>query len=176
MLNDELATAFYVLAHLLREEYKGRMTIAIDAVHRSTVEAQPQMLYAHSLRDDAMLADLVGVLVLDPLGNLMPVSYGFGHKYWLGNLAHDLSKVCGAYLHGGTGVHKLYALGRRALGRLGRVDDGHSVFNPSDVLARASHDALSMAPADSGEAPLTPNRLNARSQSYSVPDRSRGTT
>jgi MoaA/NifB/PqqE/SkfB family radical SAM enzyme len=48
VLDEEGATAFFVLAHLLKEEYADRLAIAVDAAHRLTVLANPRMLYAQS--------------------------------------------------------------------------------------------------------------------------------
>lgn len=144
VLDDEAATAFYVLAHLLKVEYAGRLTIAVDALHRETLLAQPHMLYgrpAPVLKGKQDLADNVGVLVLDPFGNLMPIAYGFAKPLWLGNLEDDLGPLCRRYLAEGGEVHKLYALGQRTSDKIAR-GLGPDVFNPSDVLARASHRGL----------------------------------
>jgi hypothetical protein len=42
------------------------------------------------------------------------------------------------YLSISGGVHKLYALGKRAFEAI-LLGQGPDVFNPSDLLARASH-------------------------------------
>lgn len=141
VLDEEGASAFFVLAHLLREEYAGRLAIAVDAAHRVTVLANPRMLYAQSppvMAGAQRLADNVGVLVLDPYGNLMPVTYGFGAEHWLGTVDDDLSRIAQEYLGTGGGVHKLYALGKRTFEMI-RLGQSPDVFNPSDLLARASH-------------------------------------
>lgn len=144
VLDGEAAVAFFVLANLLKVEYSGRLAISVDAVHRVTALAQPQMLYAQPapiLEGRSNLADNVGVLVLDPFGNLMPVSYGFAKPLWIGNLAEDLRRLGCEYLAESGGVHELYALGCRAFEEV-RQGRGPDVFNPSDILAQASHAAL----------------------------------
>lgn len=137
---EEGSTAFYVLAHLLKAEYAGRLVITVDAVHRKTVFVRPHMLNGQSapvLEGRDTLADNVGVLVLDPFGNLMPVSYGFARPLWIGNLADDLGRQCQAYLAEGGGVHNLYALGRRTLDKVAR-GHGADVFNPR-ICCREPH-------------------------------------
>lgn len=146
VLDDELATAFYVLAHALKVAYADRLAVSIDAIHRITAVDQPHMLYAAATQheeqavgkagEDSRLASHVGVLVLDPFGNLMPVSYGFAQDYWLGNIKGDLNQLVGIALAGP--VPHLNELGRQVLARIA-AGEGPDVFNPSDVLARSSH-------------------------------------
>lgn len=141
VLADEAATSFYLLAHLVALEYAGRMVVRSDVVHREVAIAHPHMLYAHA--DDprawakALPAQLVGVLVMDPHGNLMPVTYGFPAHLQIGNcLREGYERVWDRY------VTQRYA----QLRELGRsvYDDilagrGPDVFNPSALLARQAH-------------------------------------
>jgi hypothetical protein len=50
VLDDELASAFYVLAHALKVAYTDRMAVNIDAIHRFTALELPHMLYAAEAR------------------------------------------------------------------------------------------------------------------------------
>ena len=139
VMDNETATAFYVFAHALKAAYSCRMGIGIDAIHRETALAEPNLLYAQEPAPTAAaepLARHLGILVLDPFGNLMPVSYGFASKYWLGGIEQDLEALAAIYIE--MRYQEIPELGASVLAHVA-AGEGPDVFNPSDVLARASH-------------------------------------
>jgi MoaA/NifB/PqqE/SkfB family radical SAM enzyme len=80
---DGLAKA-YLLASVLAAKYSGAMTIQVDLLHREQVMRAPEIVYADELpRDcDAMApADLLGLIVVEADGVVVPISYGFSRRY-----------------------------------------------------------------------------------------------
>lgn len=144
VLDDEDAISFYVLAHLVAAEYAGRLVVRSDVVHRAVAMAHPHVLYAHQddplSWDGAAPAQLIGVMVMDPRGNLMPVTYGFPGHLQIGNLLHEQPGAAWSrYL--ATGYRRLRALGRAVHQDVCR-GAGPDVFNPSALLALAANAAL----------------------------------
>jgi MoaA/NifB/PqqE/SkfB family radical SAM enzyme len=149
VLDDEQASALYILTTLLAAEYAGRMNIRADVLHRLTVIDHPGLLYAHD--DDPETwskqkpAQLLGVLVLDPNGLLVPICYGFAAPFAIGNLRQDeTDNLWARYIQQG-GYARLRQLGKTAHTALVN-GEGPDVFNPSDLLARLALQYQSVQP------------------------------
>lgn len=140
LLGDEDATLLYVSGQLLGAEYAGRMGVHTDLVHRQTVAAHPAIIYACDHAPDpgnALPADLLGVLVLEPDGVVNPVCFGFSPFYSLGNiLQQPLAGMWQPWLQ--SGYQRLGNLGHHLLAEI-KQDAGPAVFNPSDIMCRASY-------------------------------------
>jgi pyruvate-formate lyase-activating enzyme len=141
LLTADEAEAFFVLAHLLAAEYEGRMGVHADVVHRDWVVERPGLVYGGD--DDPRQwpqrapAELLGVLVATPQGQLLPVCFGFAPPYALGWLGEEADALWRRYLDGGYA--RLRRLGRQLHAQLLRPDCTlPDVFNPSDLLARSS--------------------------------------
>jgi Fe-coproporphyrin III synthase len=83
---DSILAGVYVLAFALGARYAGRMRVQLDLVHRDLLRDDPGLVYAADQEiqpADEMPAHLLGLLVLEPDGALVPVSYGFGRRYTL---------------------------------------------------------------------------------------------
>jgi len=85
---DGLAKA-YLLASVLAAKYSGSMSIQLDLLHREQVLRAPEIVYADEFRADwdAMApADLLGLMVVEADGAVVPISYGFSRRYQICSL------------------------------------------------------------------------------------------
>ena len=85
---DDALTKAYLLAFALAVKYNASMTIQLDLLHREQLLDMPEIVYADELRsgwEKAAPADLLGLIVLEDDGTVVPISYGFARRY----------KICG---------------------------------------------------------------------------------
>jgi MoaA/NifB/PqqE/SkfB family radical SAM enzyme len=85
---DGLAKA-YVVAAALAAKYSGSMTVQVDLLHREQVLRFPQIVYADELSGDWSAiapADLLGLIVIEADGTVVPISYGFSRRYQICSL------------------------------------------------------------------------------------------
>jgi MoaA/NifB/PqqE/SkfB family radical SAM enzyme len=85
---DGLAKA-YLLASVLAAKYSGAMTIQVDLLHREQVMRAPEIVYADELSGDwhnIAPADLLGLIVVEADGAVVPISYGFSRRYQICSL------------------------------------------------------------------------------------------
>jgi MoaA/NifB/PqqE/SkfB family radical SAM enzyme len=88
---DGLAKA-YLLASVLSAKYSGAMTIQLDLLHREQVSRAPEMVYAHELAGDwdgMAPADLLGLIVMEADGAVVPISYGLSRRYQICSLKEE---------------------------------------------------------------------------------------
>lgn len=141
-LTQDEANILFVAISILALQYQNRMTVRVNAVHREWIVNNPQMVYGHKLENDLdaqFPAALLGVLVIDPDGELIPVSYGFPEKFYLGNFRRTpMDKIWSEYLQ--NGYLDLRALGRKVLQDIKNGND--NIFNPNEMLVQYSHKFL----------------------------------
>jgi hypothetical protein len=92
MLDDDILARVYLLSVVLGAKYADVMKIQFDAVHKDILLANPELIYASDQKPDttvAHAADALGLLVIESDGTIVPVSYGFGRSFALGNLYQD---------------------------------------------------------------------------------------
>jgi Fe-coproporphyrin III synthase len=85
---DGLAKA-YLLASALTARYSGSMSIQVDLLHREQILRVPEIVYADDLPSDwktSAPADLLGLVVMEADGTVVPISYGFSRRYQICNL------------------------------------------------------------------------------------------
>jgi MoaA/NifB/PqqE/SkfB family radical SAM enzyme len=85
---DTLGRA-YLLCKALEGRHADELKIQLDLLLRRDILAFPELIYADPAGDehpDRLPADRLGSLVLEADGTLVPISYGFGRAYALGNV------------------------------------------------------------------------------------------
>jgi MoaA/NifB/PqqE/SkfB family radical SAM enzyme len=101
---DGLAKA-YLVATALAAKYRGAMTVQVDLLHREQVLRFPEIVYADELSgnwNESMPADLLGLIVLEADGTVVPISYGFSRRYQVCSLKeHGLEKGWQSFLNEG---------------------------------------------------------------------------
>jgi Fe-coproporphyrin III synthase len=85
---DGLAKA-YLVATALAARYRESMAVQVDLLHREQVRRAPEMVYADDLPGDwdaIAPADLLGLIVMEADGAVVPISYGFSRRYQICSL------------------------------------------------------------------------------------------
>jgi MoaA/NifB/PqqE/SkfB family radical SAM enzyme len=93
---DTLGRA-YLLCKALEGRYAPDLAIQLDVLLRRDIIADPELVYAQPGGDEIpgrLPADRLGSLVLEADGTLVPVSYGFGRSYALGNIRRQSLHAC----------------------------------------------------------------------------------
>ncbi|MFC8451384.1 radical SAM protein [Kitasatospora sp. NPDC057223] len=96
---EELTVAFLEAARIQRE-YAGRLIVQFDAVDLEAARAEPGRLYADAPVADPSarpLADLVGSIVLEADGVIVPLQYGFGRAYAIADAVTGLRAGAAAW-------------------------------------------------------------------------------
>lgn len=86
---EEMLARVYVLAFLLASKYAETMAVQIDLLYREHLREEPEIVYAGTLTEEATdlsPAQLLGLIVLEPDGTIVPVSYGFSRQYQICNV------------------------------------------------------------------------------------------
>jgi len=137
---DRTESAYaYLICETFKEQLKDRLFIQIDYANRHVLEAHPDMVYAgHSFPgSDALLADCVDSLVIEPDGHIVPLQYGFSRFYGLGNLHSAAFKELAAVWRRDR-MADFYTLCdsvyQKAVDKTGPV-----IFNWDEMLRSASH-------------------------------------
>ena len=101
---DGLAKA-YLVATALAAKYSGTMTVQVDLLHRDQVLRAPATVYADESVggwDAIPPADLLGLIVAEADGAVVPISYGFSRRYQICSLKErSLDQGWRVFLHEG---------------------------------------------------------------------------
>lgn len=89
-MNDTLSHQMYILAHYLRSKYAESMIVQVDLLHREYIRSFPQVVsaFARQCAVNGRLSDLFDTIIVDEVGKITPVAYGFGDQYAIGNIHH----------------------------------------------------------------------------------------
>jgi MoaA/NifB/PqqE/SkfB family radical SAM enzyme len=141
ILDDDERTLLYVATHLLKEQLAHRIDVHCDLLHKDRLLEAPWMIYGGPFAADSKSpASDLGVLVLEPDGMLVPVSYGFDRRFMVGELRHACSKPSHAWAHfEGKSLPHLRLIGATLLERV-RQDLTTAAVNPSELLCSAAAD------------------------------------
>lgn len=145
LLDRDDARRLYVLTRLLAlQSDRTPMMVHCDLIHRDRLLERPGLVYAVASGDERLPAvdSLLGVLVVEPDGAIVPVCYGFDRAFQIGTLPD--------VVQGGSNrlrremVRVLSALGEIGGSLLRAVQDDAdwTVLNPSEALARHASSLL----------------------------------
>ena len=90
---EDVLSKVYLLAAALGAKYGGVMTIQMDLLHRDQVLADPELVYAGGAENEWGGNDparLLSVVVLEPDGTLVPLTYGFSRRYAICNVKQQM--------------------------------------------------------------------------------------
>jgi MoaA/NifB/PqqE/SkfB family radical SAM enzyme len=85
----DVLAKIYVMAFALASKYSNTMQVQLDLVYRDHLLDEPQLVYAAESEanwDKAVPAQLLGLLVLEADGTVVPVSYGFSRQFQVCNV------------------------------------------------------------------------------------------
>jgi MoaA/NifB/PqqE/SkfB family radical SAM enzyme len=103
--DDDILARTYLMTLVLAAKYRSSMNIQLDVFRKDDLLEHPDLIYASSL--DAVItemkpADLLGLIVVEADGTVVPISYGFAKDYAICNLRHQrLSEAWPSYRHHG---------------------------------------------------------------------------
>jgi MoaA/NifB/PqqE/SkfB family radical SAM enzyme len=145
---DLLAKA-YVLAFALANKYGDTMKVQVDLLYRDHLREEPELVYAEQAPDkpdQASPAEHLGLLVLEPDGMIVPVSFGFSRSYSLCNVKEQrLADAWPDYQRDRYPVFK--SLCRQVWDELS--SPGAPILsNWHEVMVRRSHEISAGHPAD----------------------------
>ena len=136
---DDVLAKVYVLAFALANRYGDTMKVQLDLLYRDHLREEPELVYAQEPTgkwDQTVPAQVLGLLVLEPDGTVVPVSYGFSRRYKLCNIKEQrLVDVWPYYLMNGYPEFK--ALCRRVWGKL-CASDAPLLSNWHEVITSSS--------------------------------------
>jgi MoaA/NifB/PqqE/SkfB family radical SAM enzyme len=137
--SDVLAKV-YVLAFALASRYGDTMRVQLDLLYRDHLREEPGLVYAEEpegKRDQTTPAQVLGLLVLEPDGTVVPVSYGFSRRYKLCNIKEQ--RLTDAWPDYFAKVYPEFrALCRRVWGELS-APDAPLLSNWHEVIASRSY-------------------------------------
>jgi len=144
---DGLAKA-YLVATALAAKYNGTMTVQVDLLHRDQVLRAPALVYANELADgwDAIApADLLGLIVVEADGAVVPISYGFSRRYQICSLKTQcLNGGWQSFLH--EGYPEFRQLCRVLFDEI--TSPGHKpLFNWHERVVTRSHSSTNLSVA-----------------------------
>jgi MoaA/NifB/PqqE/SkfB family radical SAM enzyme len=144
---DGLAKA-YLVATALAAKYSGAMAVQVDLLHREQVLRAPAMVYADEMpgnRDATQPADLLGLIVMEADGAVVPISYGFSRQYQICNLKEQsMGQGWTAFLN--QGYPEFRQLCRGLFEELVSPDQ-RSLFNWHERVVARSHGSSTAASA-----------------------------
>jgi MoaA/NifB/PqqE/SkfB family radical SAM enzyme len=103
---DETELAFaYLEAERLRAQYGKDLFVQLDIFHREILRQHPEWFYAEEhWAEPQSLAECIAPLVIEVDGTAVPLEYGFGRQYALGNLQEQpLSELAQRWMRHGYG-------------------------------------------------------------------------
>lgn len=137
---DDVLAKVYVLAFALASKYGDTMKVQLDLLYRDHLREEPGLVYAEEpegKRDQTTPAQFLGLLVLEPDGTVVPVSYGFSRRYKLCNVKErGLADAWPDYL--ANGYPEFKALCRRVWDEL-CAPDAPLLSNWHEVIASRSY-------------------------------------
>ena len=109
-LDDDLLARVYLLILALADKYRQSMKLQFDVFSTEKVKQHPELIYAGELDKDPLslkAADLLGVIVVEEDGTVVPISYGFAKSYALCTLSlQKLSQAWPVYVQQGYPVFR----------------------------------------------------------------------
>src|SRR5262249_34261013 len=107
---DDTLAKVYLLAFALEAKYGDTMKVQLDLLHRDHLREEPSLIYAAESIDESgecSPAQSLGLIVLEPDGTVVPVSFGFSRRYKLCNVKeHRLADTWPGYLTNGFPLFK----------------------------------------------------------------------
>ncbi len=99
--DDDVLARAYLITLVLADKYRSSMSIQFDVFRKDDLREHPESIYASSLDGDISemkAADLLGLIVAEADGTVVPISYGFAKDYAICNIRYQrLSEAWPSY-------------------------------------------------------------------------------
>ena len=148
-VDDSLLAKIYLLAFALTARYGDSMRVQCDLMHREHAISNPELIYAStSWADDAgkSPSQSLGLIVLEPDGTVVPLSYGFSRKYALCNIKNKTLKE--SWQDFARERHAEFRLLCREVFDFVSQPDGPELFNWHELILAFSREGLHRACSD----------------------------
>ena len=92
---EEILSKVYVLAAVLAAKYSQSMRVQLDLLYRDHLRDEPELVYASGLPAQAArasAAELMGLLVMEPDGTVVPAAFGMARQYAVCNVRRQRLK------------------------------------------------------------------------------------
>jgi MoaA/NifB/PqqE/SkfB family radical SAM enzyme len=140
---DVLSKA-YLLSVALASKYSGVMNIQLDLLHRDQILKAPELIYAGPSSGSDATSDPtpLGVIVLEPDGALVPITYGFSRRYQICDVKYDT--LATAWPGYEQETHRLFRQLCETLFQRLIQPDAPPLFNWHEQIAAQSHRGASI--------------------------------
>lgn len=129
----------YLATLALSADYP-RLSFQFDALLRQQILANPEAVYAGTADVGSAPADLVGVCVIEADGTIVPISFGFGRSYVVGNANTTSLEAAFEDWFGHSGGHSAFRrLCRRVFEDIAD-DPDDPVVNWHEIVVRRSQE------------------------------------
>jgi MoaA/NifB/PqqE/SkfB family radical SAM enzyme len=146
--DDDILARVYLLTLALIQKYSSSMVIQLDVFNRDGLIEHPEWVYASNLdsQADALKpADLLGLLVVEANGSVVPISYGFSKTYEVCSLQSETLAQAWA-LYRRRGYVAFRELCRDVFKEIATSSD-LPIFNWYELIVARSHGQTKFAPA-----------------------------
>ena len=135
--DEDVLSRMYVMSIAIAAMYACRFQLQLDVVYREHLRENPALFHADEVAAAGSPADLLGLIVLEADGSVVPLSHGFSHRYRIGNL-HDRSLHDAWRAFRRERLPALRNLCKEIWTELGD-DDGPLLSNWHEVICARSH-------------------------------------
>ena len=94
--SQEFLHKVYILGNYLKSKYYPEMLVQLDFLHRKYVLEYPETASYFGTgfsADKDTFSKAIKTIVIDELGNVVPISYGFSNRFRVGNIRESLRKT-----------------------------------------------------------------------------------
>ncbi len=138
--DDEILARVYIMAVAIASKYASAFQLQLDLIYREHLLDNPALFYAEDDGvNDALPSQRLGLLVLEADGSVVPLSYGFDHRYRVCDVRQQ-SLSEGWRTFQSDGLIALRQLCRKVWLELGG-EYGPLLSNWYDAISARSHDA-----------------------------------
>ncbi len=88
-MGQDLLHKVFIVANYLKSKYQGKMNIQLDVLHKEHILKYPETVayfgnkYLPKINE---IASALKTIIVDEVGDIYPISYGFSKKYLIGNI------------------------------------------------------------------------------------------
>lgn len=95
-INQELLHKVFIITNYLKNKYDGQLNIQLDFLHRDYIKKHPETVayfgeYYQPKIDE--LSKALKTIIVDEVGDIYPISYGFSKQFLIGNICEIATGV-----------------------------------------------------------------------------------
>lgn len=98
ILDQQLLHKIFIIVNYLKSKYAEKMNIQLDFLHREYIKSHPETVayfgnnYLPTVKE---ISKVLKTIIVDEVGDIYPISYGFSKEYLIGNIKelHKKEKI-----------------------------------------------------------------------------------